>query len=215
MGEGDEPPAALVTWHVWTDGSCQHGRAQVPKRTPGWGGWAAIVEHGSEGVVLRGRVPRTTNVRMELLAAVKGLQEVPDGAYAVLHTDCTTLVIVESWWRERRVQHYQGADRRFWVDLAAELDRVRVLLDLLERGQRDPIHRRAHTLAGAEARGGLQQMPPNAVPLDDGHQLRKHLQQQAARRALHTRDCDPSLCVDSCPTLGVYASRRKSEARRL
>lgn len=156
-----------MTWHVWCDGSCMHGLAQAPRGVGGWGGWCAIVEHGSDGRVLRGRVPDTTNVRMELRAAIEGLRVVPDGAGAVLHTDCTTLAVVHERWRRGLVPANPGKDARLWLELDAEYERVGVDLRLIVKGERDPIHKRCHTIAGAEARGGLRNLPPNQVPLDE------------------------------------------------
>ena len=53
--------------NIYTDGAC--------KNNPGPGGWAAIIltPHGTN-LTVRGRYPTSTNDRMELTAAVKGLQ---------------------------------------------------------------------------------------------------------------------------------------------
>jgi hypothetical protein len=48
--------------------------------------------------------------------------------------------------------------------VGAELGRLAPAIHLLGRGPRDPIHKRAHVIAGAEARAGLRGLPPNAVP---------------------------------------------------
>lgn len=207
-----------MTWHVWVDGSCQHGLAQAPKGVGGWGGWAAIVHHGSDGIVLRGRVPDTTSVRMELLAAIEGLRAVADGAHVVLHTDCMTVHGVYYRWRRGEVGSWRGPDAKLWLELDAELARVRAEIKLVVKGEVDREHQRAHAIAGAEARGGLRNLPPNAVPLEreGAHRLRKHLQEQAVQ-VVHARGCSPGVCVASCPVaVGalVYGSRRRSEARR-
>lgn len=174
-----------TVWHIWTDGSCVHGLANVPKRTLGWGGWCAIVEHGADGNIYRGRVANTTNVRMELLAAIEGLRAVPGIRQpVVLHTDCTTLLIVRDWRDSGRVKSYTGRDAPLWKGLADQFDRLDVRIDLLTKGGYGPIHRRAHGIAGAEARGGLRDLPPNAVPLEDGHHLRTHLRRQTAKQAV-------------------------------
>lgn len=209
------------TWHVWTDGSCAHGVAQTPKGGLGWGGWAALVEHGSEGFTLHGRVPETTNVRMELLAAVEGLRAVPDDTPCVLHTDCTTVGGVFLGWQDGAIPGgFKGPDARLWLELDAEFERVRrCAVQLVVRGQKDPRHSRMHTLSRAEAQGGLKNLPPNAqpIPKEDLHHLRKHMQKQAVR-SLHARGCTPALCVQSCPVraagAAVYGSRRRSEAGR-
>ena len=52
---------------IYTDGACMNN--------PGPGGWAAVIitPHG-KNLTVRGRDPTSTNNRMELTAAVKGLQ---------------------------------------------------------------------------------------------------------------------------------------------
>lgn len=176
----------MTTWNVWCDGSCQHGVAQAPRGVGGWGGWCAIVEHGSDGRVVRGRVPDTTNVRMELRAAIEGLRAVDAGAVAVLHTDCTTLLAVWYRWRDGAVNPPRGPDARLWLELDAEFDRIGdVRVRLIERGVHDPVHRRCDKIAGAEARGGLRDLPPNSVPLDElggDHRVRKGMRRLAVRQ---------------------------------
>jgi ribonuclease HI len=187
-----------VTWHVWTDGSCQHGLREAPRGLGGWGGWCAIVENGSDGRVVRGRVPDTTNVRMELRAAIEGLRTVADGEPTVLHTDCTTVMIaVDRWQRGLRPN---GKDAKLWLELGQELDRVPVTTVLIVRGVRDPIHRRCHTIAGAEARGGLSDLPANSVPLDEiggAHKIRKGMRRLAVREV-------PNVTCDLCGSVGGH-----------
>jgi ribonuclease HI len=169
----------VSTWHVWTDGSCHHGVAQTPKGEPGYGGWAAIVEHGNDGRVLRGRAEKTTNVRMELTAAIEGLRAVPAGGHVVLHTDSTVIVSVKHC---RRSIGASRADAELWQQLADEFGRVDVEIQMVVRGERDPVHKRAHVIAGAEARAGLRNLPFNAVPLDEAHRhIRKGMRRRAVR----------------------------------
>lgn len=154
-------------WDIWTDGSavCDErlrvgvkGQAKLP------GGWAAVVEHGIDGYVLRGRHPATTNVRMEIRAAIEGLREVPDDELVVLHFDCTVIYSVADWmlWPSRAAHEIR--DGRLWLLLAHELRRVDVRFDLLGKGYH-PIHQRAHAMAGAEARAMALALPSNAEPL--------------------------------------------------
>lgn len=191
-----------MTWHVWTDGSCHPEEGEGR----GWGGWAAIVEHGSDGHVLRGRVPDTTNVRMELVAMLEGLRAVPAGQPVTLHTDANTILSVVHR-RKHGGLGKHGKDIDLWRELADELGRVRVTVDLLGRGVRDPIHKRAHSIAGSEARGGVQGLPVNATPEDvRAHRREKRRRKRARRQALrpirglrHHLNCEPGLCVVLCP----------------
>ena len=83
---------------IYTDGSCLVN--------PGPGGWGAIVFHGAgEPVQLSGNEAETTNNRMELMAAIKGLEATPIGASVALYSDSGYLVntMTKNW--KRRVNH--------------------------------------------------------------------------------------------------------------
>lgn len=166
-----------MTWEVWTDGSCKcvtTDRGVTPKGGIGYGGWAAIVEHGSDGFVLRGRETGTTNVEMELRAMIEGLREVADGERVVLHTDSTVaLAVRERWQNGDRLLRRPGVKRggrpvhwKLWLELMVEYDRVEVVIRLVGKGP-NAVHARAHAYAGAEARAGAGNLPRHVVPLDD------------------------------------------------
>jgi ribonuclease HI len=167
-----------VTWHIWTDGSCINrdlGKSETPKGGRGYGGWAAIIEHGSDGFVLRGRENATTNVRMELVAVIEGLRAVPTGDLAVVHTDSTVILSVLDRW-QRGDRESRGVHSDLWADLMACFDRLHVKIELVVRGktganERDFVHQRAHLLAGAEAKAQLHiangRIPPSATPLNE------------------------------------------------
>ncbi len=53
---------------IYTDGSCLGN--------PGPGGWGAILLYKKSKKILQGNDPETTNNRMELMAAIKGLETV-------------------------------------------------------------------------------------------------------------------------------------------
>ena len=81
---------------IYTDGSCLNN--------PGPGGWGAIVlRDQGEPLRLSGYDPNTTNNRMELTAAIKGLEAVPIGASVALFSDSEYLVktMTRNW--KRRV----------------------------------------------------------------------------------------------------------------
>ena len=83
-------PAAF---DIYTDGSCSGN--------PGPGGWAAVIEHDGEKTRLSGGERSTTNNRMEIMAAIKGLEAAPPGATAVIHSDSEYLVktMTKGWKR--------------------------------------------------------------------------------------------------------------------
>ena len=64
---------------IFTDGAC--------KGNPGPGGWAAIIRSGEREKELSGGEPLTTNNRMELLAAIRGLEALKRPCKVGLYTD--------------------------------------------------------------------------------------------------------------------------------
>ena len=64
---------------LFTDGAC--------RGNPGPGGWGALLRAGMQEKELSGGEKLTTNNRMELLAAIRGLQALKRPAMVVLHTD--------------------------------------------------------------------------------------------------------------------------------
>ncbi|MFI5001544.1 MAG: ribonuclease HI [Reyranellales bacterium] len=64
---------------VFTDGACSGN--------PGPGGWAAILRVGHRERELSGGDPATTNNRMELMAAISGLEALNRPCRVKLHTD--------------------------------------------------------------------------------------------------------------------------------
>ena len=80
--------------NIYTDGSCSDN--------PGPGGWAAIVlSDNDEPLRLSGHDPKTTNNRMELTAAIKGLESAPPGSEVTLFSDSEYLVktMTRNWKR--------------------------------------------------------------------------------------------------------------------
>lgn len=172
----------MSVWNVWTDGSCQHGLHNVPKGVKGWGGWAAVVHHDSDGFTVSGRVADTTNVRMELTAAIEGLRAIPVGAKAVLHTDCTTILCVRDAQRDKTLASNSGVDVRLWRALAVELVSRDVRIHLIVKNETDSTHHHCHVMAGAEARGGLRKLPVKALPLpDEGRLVRAGMRRQLVK----------------------------------
>ena len=64
---------------IFTDGAC--------KGNPGPGGWGAVIRSGGHERELSGGEPLTTNNRMELLAAIRGLEALKRPCHVTLVTD--------------------------------------------------------------------------------------------------------------------------------
>ena len=70
---------------LFTDGAC--------RGNPGPGGWGSIVVEGKVLVAeLGGSEKTTTNNRMELMAAVKGLEHAAKGSNVIIYTDSSYLI---------------------------------------------------------------------------------------------------------------------------
>lgn len=64
---------------VYTDGAC--------KGNPGPGGWGAVLNYGDARKLLHGGEAVTTNNRMELMAAIRGLKALRRECEVELYTD--------------------------------------------------------------------------------------------------------------------------------
>ena len=71
--------AELPLVEIYTDGAC--------RGNPGPGGWAALLRMGDKEREVAGGEPLTTNNRMELTAAIRGLEALKRPCRVALHTD--------------------------------------------------------------------------------------------------------------------------------
>ena len=103
---------------IFTDGAC--------RGNPGPGGWAAKLRYRDNTRVVSGAEPATTNNRMELTAAIEGLETLKRPCRVVLWTDSEYLrrgitEWVERWKRNgwRTSQRTAVKNRDLWQRLAA------------------------------------------------------------------------------------------------
>lgn len=68
-----------MTIEVFTDGAC--------RGNPGPGGWAALIRQNGEEQVYAGAEAQTTNNQMELMAAIRGLEQLDQRSQVTLTTD--------------------------------------------------------------------------------------------------------------------------------
>ena len=91
--------------NIYTDGSCL-------KNPGGPGGWAAIVVDGDSYEELAGGAPRTTNNRMEIMAAIEGLMATRKNASVTIHSDSEYLVntMTRNWKRRKNLDLWERLD---------------------------------------------------------------------------------------------------------
>ena len=123
---------------IYTDGSALDN--------PGPGGWAAIVIDGSDESRLAGGEPRTTNNRMEITAAIKGLEAIPAGESVRIHSDSQYVVntMTRNWKRR--------ANTDLWAMLDAEVARHDVEWRWVRGHAGNPYNEQADRLAVDEAK---------------------------------------------------------------
>ncbi len=91
--------------NIYTDGSC------APSN-PGPGGWGAIAIDGDKRKKLWGAEGWTTNNRMEVLAAIRGLEAVEPGGAVTVHSDSQYLVntMTKSWKKNKNQDLWAQVD---------------------------------------------------------------------------------------------------------
>ena len=109
-------PAASV--EIFTDGACLGN--------PGPGGWAALLRYKTVERCLSGGERDTTNNRMELMAAIAGLEALKRPARVALTTDSQYVKQgIESWLPRWQANGWRTADKKpvknqdLWERLAA------------------------------------------------------------------------------------------------
>jgi ribonuclease HI len=105
---------------IHTDGACSGN--------PGPGGWGAVIRYGKDMREMKGGDGRTTNNRMELLAAIKALESLDHRSVVDLYTDSEYLrngisLWMANWkkngWRTYDKKPVKNVDLWERLDLAA------------------------------------------------------------------------------------------------
>ncbi|MCB2061694.1 MAG: ribonuclease HI [Novosphingobium sp.] len=110
---------------IFTDGAC--------KGNPGPGGWGAILRMGRHEKELSGSDPSTTNNRMELTAAIRGLGALIESCEVTLYTDSRYVIDGITKWVD-------GWKRNGWINASKQPVRNADLWhDLIEVAQRHEI----------------------------------------------------------------------------
>jgi len=117
MASTAKPPAREV--EIFTDGAC--------RGNPGPGGWGTILRYGDVEKELSGGDPATTNNRMELMAAIAGLEALKRPCRVRLYTDSQYVRDgITRWLHRWKAGNWRTADKKPVknVDLWQRLDQA-------------------------------------------------------------------------------------------
>ncbi len=136
---------------IYTDGFCEPN--------PGNGGWAAILLHGKARKELSGAEADTTNNRMELTAALKGLEALTEPCRVNLYTDSEYLRQgITEWLPNWKARHWRTAGRQpvknrdLWEELDRLCSRHEVNWHWVKGHAGDPLNERCDYLAARASR---------------------------------------------------------------
>ena len=132
---------------LYTDGACSGN--------PGPGGYGAVLVYGSTEKELSGAQADTTNNRMELLAAIVGLQALKKPCRVTLYSDSSYLVnaIEKGWlaaWQQRgwkKADRSAVLNRDLWEQLLTLLDTHEVRFVWVKGHNGHPYNERCDRLA--------------------------------------------------------------------
>jgi cyclic pyranopterin phosphate synthase len=155
---------------IYTDGACLGN--------PGPGGWAAVlVEDGSKRT-LHGREQRTTNNRMEILAAIKGLEASPEASGVTVFSDSQYVVntMTRNWKR--------NTNRDLWAKLDAEVNKRSVRWQWVRGHAGVPLNEEVDELANQEARMAAKRPTnPSLTHVDESGKA--HMVDVGSKRETH------------------------------
>ena len=137
---------------LYTDGSCSGN--------PGPGGWGAILCFRGLEKELSGGERETTNNRMELTAAIRGLEALKEPCRVALYTDSQYIAnaINQHWLDNWKKRGWKKADkspvlnRELWEALDAQLSRHAVTFHWVKGHADNAYNNRCDALAVAQTR---------------------------------------------------------------
>ncbi len=131
---------------IFTDGAC--------RGNPGPGGWGVVLRFGTVERELSGGETPTTNNRMELMAAIRGLEALRESCKVQLFTDSEYVRRgITEWMSKWQVNGWRTADRKpvknadLWCELDAEAARHSVSWHWVKGHAAHPDNERADALA--------------------------------------------------------------------
>ena len=158
------PVTGAEAVEIFTDGACSGN--------PGPGGWAAILRWRGKEKELSGAEPMTTNNRMELTAAIMGLEALRRPSTVCLSTDSLYLKDgITRWIHAWKRNGWRTADKKpvknsdLWLRLENALERHRVSFEWVRGHAGHPENTRADALARLAIKDMLAEPAPPAPTL--------------------------------------------------
>lgn len=148
---------------IYTDGACSGN--------PGPGGYGVVLISGRHRKEISEGFRLTTNNRMELLAAITGLEALKrDGTVVRLYTDSQYLVnaVNNGWlfsWEMKRFAKKKNPD--LWIRFLEVYRRQQVTFLWVKGHNNDPENERCDTLAVAASKGPVLNEDTGYIPDDD------------------------------------------------
>jgi ribonuclease HI len=154
-----KPLSGAEAVEIFTDGAC--------RGNPGPGGWAAILRWRGKEKELSGAEPMTTNNRMELMAAIIGLEALRRPSTVCLSTDSLYLKDgITRWIHAWKRNGWRTADKKpvknsdLWQRLENALERHRVSFEWVRGHAGHPENTRADALARLAIKNMLAESAP-------------------------------------------------------
>ena len=132
---------------IFTDGACSGN--------PGPGGWGVVLRYEGREKELCGGEKNTTNNRMELTAAIKGLSALKEPCDVRLVTDSKYVAdgITKGWAKSWRENNWRKADKKpalnpdLWEELLNIIEKHNVTIDWVKGHAGHPENERCDKLA--------------------------------------------------------------------
>jgi ribonuclease HI len=132
---------------LYTDGACSGN--------PGKGGWGALLMYGNNRKEISGFDPATTNNRMELMAAIRGLEALREPCNVEIYSDSSYLVnAMNNGWLKRWVKNgWKTATKKpvenidLWQEILKLTTLYRVTFHKVKGHSDNPYNNRCDELA--------------------------------------------------------------------
>lgn len=137
--------------NIYTDGAC--------RGNPGPGGYGVILEYEGREKEFSAGFPNTTNNRMELTAAIVGLEALNQPCEVTLYSDSKYLIdaIQKGWLDSWRAKGWKKSDGKpvlnvdLWERLIVQLERHKVRFEWVKGHDGHHYNERCDTLATTAA----------------------------------------------------------------